>query len=147
MFWYSVYFPGLPLRRAVFFSNNLCEVQNRDCRDEKKKTQKTIHETPKHKETARISPKFIFDWYLYVCFKSDSRIFQSHTDVSIGDEGLKCLICCLARKDLYRATPAMTKNIGLQGLIHRTYPVYSPLTANTTYSWPVLFESPRMPIF
>ena len=141
MSWYSVYFPGLPFRRPLFYQDICAKFKTETA--EMKKNNKN---NPWNTKTYRNSNGCPQNSYLI----DNSILFKvSFENISItyGRLHWKCLICFLARKDLYRATPAMTKNLGLQGLIHRTYPVYSSFTASNRYGWPVWSESPRMPIF
>jgi hypothetical protein len=69
--------------------------------------------------------QFLFIVYLHLT--SRSRIFHLHVygDVTITGEGLQNLGLCsgaqglLAGRDLYRATPAVTRDLGFSGLIQR----------------------------
>jgi hypothetical protein len=65
-------------------------------------------------------------WLIIYCFTSRSRIFHLHGDVTIAGEGLQNLGLLLgaqglwAGRNLYRATPAVTRDLGFSGLIRRT---------------------------
>jgi hypothetical protein len=63
---------------------------------------------------------------------SRSRIFHLYEDVTIAGEGLQNLGLCSALRafDLYRATPAVTRDLGFSGLIRRTAP-FSRLLRHT----------------
>jgi hypothetical protein len=87
--------------------------------------------------------KSTFEWMIdYLPFTSRSRIFYLYGDVIIAGEGLQNLGCrwraakfrpmlgaqgLLEGRDLYRATPAMTRDLGFSGLIRRTTPTSRPL--------------------
>jgi hypothetical protein len=65
----------------------------------------------------------MIDWLIINGFTSRSRIFHLYGDVTIAGEGLQNLGLCSALrafeqgKDLYRATPAVTWDLGFSGLI------------------------------
>jgi hypothetical protein len=70
-----------------------------------------------------------FDWLIIYGFTSRSRIFHLYGDVTIASEGLQnfwpmlCAQGLWARRGLYRATPAVTRDLGFFGLIWRTAPI------------------------
>jgi hypothetical protein len=80
------------------------------------------------------------DWLIIYCFTSHSRIFHLYGDVTITGEGLQKFrptfvvqdLC--AGRDLYRATPAVTRDLGFSGLIRRTAP-FSRLLRHTWGCW------------
>jgi hypothetical protein len=69
----------------------------------------------------------LIDLIIYY-FTSNSRIFHIYGGVTIIGEGLQNLGMCSgaqgprAGRDLYRATPAVTRGLGFPGLIRRTAP-------------------------
>jgi hypothetical protein len=74
---------------------------------------------------------------LIVCgFTSCTRIFHFYGNVTIAGEGLQKFRPMLgaqglwARRDLYRATPAVTRDLGFSGLIRKTAP-FSRLLRHT----------------
>jgi hypothetical protein len=67
---------------------------------------------------------WLIDWLIIYGFTARSRIFHLYGDVTISDEGVQNLGLCLALirpmlgaqslragRDLYRATPAMTRDL------------------------------------
>jgi hypothetical protein len=72
--------------------------------------------------------EYLIDWLITYDFTSHSRIFHSYGDVTIAGEGLYNLglhVCSALKAFLYRATPAVTKDVSFSGLIRRT--LSSPL--------------------
>jgi hypothetical protein len=71
-----------------------------------------------------------FGLFIY-CFKSRSRIFHLHRDVTIAGEGLQNLGLCSSLRTFeqegmfFRATPAVTRGLGFSGFIQSTPPPYS----------------------
>jgi hypothetical protein len=70
------------------------------------------------------------DWLIIYGFTSRSRIFHLYGNVTIAGEGLQNLGLCSALRafdwavrDLYRAIPAMTRDLSFSGLIRRTAPI------------------------
>jgi hypothetical protein len=77
----------------------------------------------------------LIDWLIIYSFTSRSRIFHLYGDVPIAGEGLQNLgLCSVLRAfeqgDLYRATPAVTRDLDFSGLIRRTAP-FSRLLRHT----------------
>jgi hypothetical protein len=78
------------------------------------------------------------DWLIGYCLTSRSRMFHLYGDVTITGEGLKKCWPMLgthglwAGRDLYRATPAVTRDLGFSGLIRRTAP-FSRLLRHTRW--------------
>jgi hypothetical protein len=81
------------------------------------------------------------DWLIIYGFTSRSRIFHLYGDVTIAGEGAAKFRPMFgaqglwAGKDLYRTTPAVTRDLGFSGLIRRTAP-FSRLLRHTIYSNP-----------
>jgi hypothetical protein len=76
------------------------------------------------------------DWLIIYGFTSRSRIFHLYGDITITGEGLQNLGLCSALRafwagrDLYRATPAVTRDLGFPGLVRRSAP-FSRLVRHT----------------
>jgi hypothetical protein len=72
------------------------------------------------------------DWLIIYGFTSRSRIFHLYGDVTIAGEGLPMFGAqgLWAGRDLYHATPAVTRDLGFSSLIRRTAP-FSRLLRHT----------------
>jgi hypothetical protein len=68
-------------------------------------------------------------WLIIYGFTSRSRIFHLYGDITIAGEGLQNL-GLWAGRDLYHATPTVTRDLGFSGLILRTTP-FSRLLRHT----------------
>ena len=71
---------------------------------------------------------WLVNWLIVSCCSSCSRIFRSFRDVTIDGKVRRYYTFGFwARKDLYRATPALTWNIGFYRQIRRTL-YFLPIT-------------------
>ena len=88
---------------------------------------KCLYRLYRVKWAEKVNKKMYSLYKSHVC-TSRSRIFHLYGDVTITGEGLQNLGLCSALRafwagrDLYRASPAVTRDLGLSGLIRRTTP-------------------------
>jgi hypothetical protein len=93
----------------------------------------------------------ICDWLIICCFSPHSWIFHLYRDVTIAGEGLQKWSICWAlcafvqrKRDLYRATPTTTRDLGFSGLIRKNAPLSHLLRHAWECRWPILSQILRV---
>jgi hypothetical protein len=85
----------------------------------------------------------LIDWLIICCFTSRSRIFHLYGDVIITGRDAKFRPMLSAHglwagRDLYHATPAVTRDLGFSGFIRRTAPFSCLLRYTMECGGPIL---------